>query len=840
MKRFWKNIAILAAFSLLAAGCTTDYPELNEKGLPQASALDVSIAVDQTTNYVTFTLRNKGVVPMWIFGDEKVDGNANKKYAYTQNGVMLRFRDAGVHSVEVKGYNANGISIGSKIIEFELENTYHDPFDPEPYFKALSNGTEQNWIWNSTVDNHFGCGDPAKAETAHGLDIWAAKANEKADCGLYDDVLNFASDGTYTYDPGAGGTVYVNKDSGYKSDLNPNDGNDYQVPIESYTAKYWFEQSWSDAGIEQIDLCFDKGANVSYIPFQEALDTPKYRLVESAAAKLKKELSMYIANSAIAWHYDFVPTGKILTDEEMLAGATAEGKVWVMDAAAEGHLACGPGHDDPAGWWSAKAFEKAESGMYDDELTFCPDGKYIFSPGPDGKIYINYGCTVIGPTTTGKDDLTIDWHTQEAAYTFANGVITLSAETVIGYVPGDSAYENPVFTVKELSETNMTLIVDLEGVSWQYKFRARDIEQAKVTFNGVEFTNGMVETLLSQGDNIAVEGIDFESIWVDPDFFTAVDASTLKFNAVDGEYRVLYNEKWLKVLPLKNGELATYENNKSLWIIGDGGGKPTVDNLIGWNTDNALPMAQISANTYRITLAMKCEGGSIKIFGQAGWGKEWAKSDYGKIEGNGLFEVSGESDSDGNIKTAGATLGYYTFTVVDNDGTLDLTITKAKFGDTTIYDPTSTANLWLAANPTMEYYYAPDWKQVADPVMNQNGNDYTFTLPEATTDQWQAQVKFHTSLSSNAAKTYDFYLVMTSSKDHPSVTIKLGKDGDDGTFYFADTKALAADEEFVYKMPNMAGIEMPKVMLVLDFGGNAAGTVINVRDIIFQEHREAE
>lgn len=839
MKGFWKNIVLLAALTVLSAGCTTDYPEMDRNGVPQASDLDVSIVADQETNQVTFTLRNRGMVPMWIFGEELVDGKPSKKFAYTQNGVTLRFRDAGIHAVEVKAYNANGISVGSKIMEFELENTYRDPFNPEPYFKALSNGSEQSWIWNSTVDGHFGCDSPVNLFGPDAAWWWTASANEKEGWGLYDDVLKFNVDGTYTYDPGTGGTVYVNKDSGYGNEYNPGDGNDYEVPIEGFSAKYWFEQSWSDAGIEQIDLCFDKGANVSYIPFQEALDEPRYRLMNSSSAALKKEMRMYIANSAIAWIYDFVPVGKILSDEEKLAGEGDAGKVWIMDAAAEAHIACGPNHDDPTSWWAASAYEKAESGMYDDELTFYPDGRYVFNPGPDGKIYANWGCTLIGPNDGVQVDNSLDWKLQESTYTFENNLITLPEGIVIGYVPGDEIYTAPVFTVTELTETHMTLVADLPSISWQYKFVARDSKTA-TTFDGQEFANGMVETSLTQGASIAVTGIDLEKIWVDPDFFTAVDASTLKFNAMTGEYRVIYDEKWLKVVPLKNGEKATYENAKALWVIGDGGGKPTVEQLIGWAEGEApLPMARISENTYRITLAMKCEGGSIKIFGQSGWGMEWTKDMYGKIEMDGLFDIP---ESNGNIQTGTATPAYYTFTVVDNGGVLDIKAEKAKLGSTTVYDPESAANMWLSMTlREMFYYYSPDFAQEFDhPVMEQNGNDYTLTFPEATNVQWQAQVAFKTTMSSSAAKTYDFYLEMTSTKDHPGVTIKLTKEGDDGSFYFTDRHPLTADETFVYKMPNLPGIDMEQINLFLDFGGNEAGTVVNIRNIIFQEHQEAE
>ena len=128
MKNIWQYIAI-AALAVSAAACTPEYPELSQAGLPQASDLDVTISVDQETNYVTFVMNNKGVVPVWIFGDQKIDGKTSKKYSYTDNNVSLRFRDAGEYTVEVKAYNANGLSQGSLVKTFTLNNTYRDPFD---------------------------------------------------------------------------------------------------------------------------------------------------------------------------------------------------------------------------------------------------------------------------------------------------------------------------------------------------------------------------------------------------------------------------------------------------------------------------------------------------------------------------------------------------------------------------------------------------------------------------------------------------------------------------------------------------------------------------------------
>lgn len=828
MKRFFKYIAVAMAMSLLAIGCTTEILTPDQNKLPEASSLDVVIDVDQATNYVTFSVKNTALVPMWIFGEDKIDGKANKKYAYTGNGISLRIREAGTHQVEVKAYNAHGISVGSKIVEYTLDNTYRDPFDPTPYMKAIAG----EWQWNSEVAGHFGCGEPG----TDGTNWWSCGANEKADWSLYDDRMTFTADGVYTYNPGDG-QVYVNKDSGFKNEYNTNDGNDYLAPIDEYTTSYTIENSWNDAGIEEIYLVLPEGSNLSYIPNPEALTSPRWRFLETKTSAIKKKMSLVIDNGGIAWKYEFIPAVKVATPEELLAGTSAEGKVWVLDTESRGHLGCGESVENPAGWWAAGANEKAGTGLYDDEITFYPDGKYTYSSGADGKMYINWGVTAIGPNPGAEPDIDIEWPFTEATYTFDGETITLAANTPMIYVPSDHVWANPVFHVTAISETSLTVVADNPGCYWQMIFKARDIQgPAGPTLNGTELP---AEISVSQGDLIEVGNLNLDEIWVDPDFFE-VSGNALKFKAVAGDYHFSYdkNAKWIKVVPMYNGAKATYENGKALWIIGDGGGKPTTDYLIGWNTGEApLPCAQIGENTYQITLAMKAEGGSVKVFGQADWGLEWTKDKYGTVTDNGFFHVPGD---DGNIHTIeGTEPGYYTFTFVDNDGILDMTVDKVK---ETVFDAAdATHNMWLNKNLlSMSYYYAPGWAQIADPAVEEDGNSYVISLPEATTDQWQAQVAFHTDMTSSAAKTYDFQCVLTSNQDHPGVTIKLvlsGGGDNDNIFYFADRHPLKADEEYIYRMADMPGIDMDKISLFFDFGGNAAGTEVNVRDVLFQEHR---
>ena len=152
------------------------------------------------------------------------------------------------------------------------------------------------------------------------------------------------------------------------------------------------------------------------------------------------------------------------------------------------------------------------------------------------------------------------------------------------------------------------------------------------------------------------------------------------------------------------------------------------------------------------------------------------------------------------------------------------------------FDANSNFNLWKDITPTMEFWYAPGWSQIADPGFKDDGNDYTITLPEATTDQWQAQVKFHTDLTTNAATNYDFSAVFNSDKDLTGATVKLVLDGDDGVFYFTDRIDLKANEDYIFWKSDMPGIDMPKVMLVLDFGGCQAGTTVNVSNIVLKDH----
>lgn len=476
MKTTLKYIALSMSAALMAA-CSPDYITPDQAKLPQAADFDVQVEVNQETNYVTFNMNNNGIVPVWIVGATDPIDNANgskvtgKNYAYTGNGLLLRFRDEGKHTVEVKAYNAHGISVGSQMVEFTLNNTYRDPFDPASYIKALSDGSTKTWEWNHTVAGHFGCGPFGGT----GTEWWSAGAEDKKDWSLYDDKITFGADGSYIYDPGDG-QLYVNANSGIKSEYAT--GEDYLVPWEKTTATYSVESNWNDAGVEEIYITLPKGTPMSYVADQTELDDPRYLVLENKPADMKKCLKL-VANlktsgnpDGIAWHYEFVKEGSAGGDvTDPLYGKTS--KTWVLDSEANGHIGCGPDQANAAGWWAAGPNEKAGFGLYDDEITFYADGKYVFNPGADGKIYINKDVTAIGPGTTQSEDYDIDWTVQESTYTLNGDVLTFPEGVVIGYVANNESVTNPTYVITENTEDKLVIVANFSGISWQYIYKPK-------------------------------------------------------------------------------------------------------------------------------------------------------------------------------------------------------------------------------------------------------------------------------------------------------------------------------------------------------------------------------
>ena len=813
MKTIWQYIAI-AALAVSAAACTPEYPEPKQGDLPQASALDVTITVDQETNYATFVMNNKGVVPVWIFGDQKIDGKASKRYSYTENGVTLRFRDAGEYTVEVKAYNANGLSQGSLVKTFTMDNTYRDPFDPTPYIKAVSGDGSQSWVWNSTEDGHFGCGETI--DNPKGW--WSCGANGKAGF-LYDDVMTFESDGKYTFDPGDG-FAYANKGSEYKAEAKTAD-EDYLFPTEVQTSRYTFENNWNDAGIEEIYLVLQSGSEMSYVPHKSIVEEPRYLVVESKPANLKKKMQLVaFVNTpdnpnGIAWYYEFVPYGSVIGAADPLYGY--ESKTWVLDNESAGYMGCGPDMGNSGGWWSAGPHEKDSFGLIDDEITFFANGKYVFDPGENGMVYCNWesGWRPDGYYSgDGSTDYDAPAERMESTYVMGSDAqgdyIELPAGVLYGYIPKPQVLSevNRLY-IKELNDNKLFVVANFEGISWQFIYRPKDgqvigPDQPETPVIPLDPTNYDVngEGNLWKTANMEVETWYSPGDWsggINPDYeITAGNGITVTIPEGVG------GSEWMGQTKLKS-HVATQE---------------------GKSYDFSVTLLADEDMTVTIKLTNDPE------------------------EDNDIHSFF----YDGQVTlTAGEPLVYrrsnLTQAVPGDNVMLIFDFGRSPVGSTIVaseilFQEHQDANLWTGATLNVETWYSPgDWSGGLTPDYSiTEGNGILLTIPEGVGgSEWMGQTKLKSGIATSSEKTYAFSVKLTADEDM-TVTIKLTndpeEDNDIHSFFYDGQVKLTAGETLLYVKEGLKQqVSGDNLMLIFDFGRSPIGSVIEAGNIIFMEEK---
>ena len=810
MKTIWQYIAI-AALAVSAAACTPEYPEPRQGNLPQASALDVTITVDQETNYATFVMNNKGVVPVWIFGDQKIDGKASKRYSYTENGVTLRFRDAGEYTVEVKAYNANGLSQGSLVKTFTMNNTYRDPFDPSPYIRAVSNSDSQEWVWNSTENGHFGCGpvgDP--------LGWWQCEANGKKGF-LYDDVMTFDAEGNYTFDPGDG-KAYANTGSEFMSEYNT--GEDYLFPVEESTHKYTFENNWNDAGIEEIYLVLDPGSILSYVPHKSAVEEPRFLVLESKTANMKKKLQLmstvYTPNNpdGISWYYEFVPMGSVVGAADPLFGY--ESKTWVLDNESAGYMGCGPDMGNSGGWWSAGPHEKDGFGLIDDEITFFANGKYVFDPGENGMVYCNWesGWRPDGYYSgDGSTDYDAPAERMESTYAIGSDdkgdYIELPAGVLYGYIPKPQVLsETNRLYIKELDDNKLFVVANFEGISWQFIYRPKDGQVQPGP--GPE----PVQPLDPTNYDVNGEGNLWKTANMDVECWYA-----------DGGWSQIGNPDY--EITAGNGISVTIPEGVggSEWM-GQTKLKSHVATQAGMSYDFSVTLLADEDMTVTIKLTNDPE----------------------------------ESDDihsffyDGQVKlTAGEPLVYrrsnLTQAVPGDNVMLIFDFGRSPVGSSIVaseilFQEHQDGNLWANANLDIECWYADGgWSQIGNPDYEITpGNGIWVTIPEGVGgSEWMGQTKLKSHVASSADKTYAFSVKLTATDDM-TVTIKLTNDPEENddihSFFYDGQVKLTAGETLLYVKEGLKQqVSGDNVMLIFDFGRSPIGSIIEASDIIFMEEK---
>lgn len=295
-----KNIfKYIGGFFLAAATLTACSPEEFEgadpNGIPSMEGVDFQMSVDPETNTIEVKAPDmKGCYPLWYI--PAVTEKQADVYS-TLSTLSKSFVERGDYEITLRMANRNGFSQGSVKKKFHFDNSL---IDLTPYISKLAGETSKTWRINYAEVAHLGCGESG----TDGTNWWSAGPEDKKDWGVYDDRMTFYADGSYTYDPGAGGTVYVNKDCSIFPQYNTHDDNDFMAEVDVQNSKYEIEVNG-----DNINLKFPPQTLLAYVPNDDQYNNPVWR-VESLSAK---KMVLVCDNGNIAWHY-------ILTSEEEAKG----------------------------------------------------------------------------------------------------------------------------------------------------------------------------------------------------------------------------------------------------------------------------------------------------------------------------------------------------------------------------------------------------------------------------------------------------------------------------------------------------------------------------------------
>ena len=274
-------LGTLALAGTMVACSPEEFDHMSEAGVIDAIGYGqkINIQVDQTTNQVTFTLNEtQGIYPVW-----EIDLGKGKWDVSTTNGYKRILTQSGDYVVRCHIGNKNGISTSYVEEKFHLDNSIVD------FTKYTTMLSKAPWYLDNTAAGHLGCGEPG----TEGLNWWSAGPDEKAAFGVYDNALTFSADMKYTFDPGASGTIYANKDVTIWPDYRDPDA-DFNVPVEAMTTSYNFEVDGDD-----LYITFPKGTLFPYIANDDIYNTPRYKVLNMTT----KQMTLVIDNGNIAWHY---------------------------------------------------------------------------------------------------------------------------------------------------------------------------------------------------------------------------------------------------------------------------------------------------------------------------------------------------------------------------------------------------------------------------------------------------------------------------------------------------------------------------------------------------------
>ncbi|MBO4826059.1 MAG: hypothetical protein J5506_02320 [Prevotella sp.] len=787
------------SFSVALTACSPEsFDGPDQNGIPSISGVDIDMNVDQTVNQATFKVTNMppATYALWV---------VNGSMYSTLNPMSWANNKAGTYDVELRLGNRNGFSQGSISKTFTFDNSQ---VDLTPYITRIS----RTWRINYAEQGHMGCGEPG----TDGSNWWSAAPNDKADWGVYDDRLTFDANGGYTYDPGDGGTVYVNNGCSLFPEYNTlvqDDGSkiDFTAPVDVQNASYHF-----DVDGDKIVLRLSPNTLFPYISSDDQYANPVFTVTKLT----NSEMELLYEGNGITWRF-------MLTSKE----------------------------DGNAPFMGFKA--KSEFNMWRD-ITPVMTGYYNPDPGWGNeqtpafeslfKLGNNDYDVTIPQECFAEWQAQVHFHTNlstSAANHYDFSVILSTDRDIDGVV---IKLTNEDDSESIIDEHNVNLKAGEDYVFWKSDLEGKDLSPVKLVFDfghatgetHVNIKNIVLKdhanddgTVLPDpnggGEEVKADW-DYASganMWKAVDDGSMFDAFGYYFAAGDDWHGISYEEA------THNGD--TYE----LTLPADLGKNQWQGQF---HIDTKLTAS--ASKTYNFYLVMEADNDCPQVtfkLTDSGDSNYFFEERNDVPAGTYVFKRTGLTLKEGQDATA---IRLF-FDFGGSPGGTHVKISKIYLEEAVSMNYDDADNLWKAVDDGsmlagLGYYFASgdDWHAIDYTEATHNGDTYELTLPaDLGKNQWQGQFHIDTKLTASAAKQYNFQLVMEADNDCPQVTIKLTDAGD--TNYFCESRHdIPAGEPYVFTLKGATlkeGQDADAIRLFFDFGGSPGGTHVKISKIVFKE-----
>ncbi len=838
-KNILSRIAIVAlALSLggvgggLLSSCSPEeFEGADPNGLPTMDGVDFQLSVDQETNQMVASYTAPaGTYPVWI-----LDGTSYS----TLTEVGYKNDEAGTHTVELKLGNRNGISQGSVKKTYTFNETKID------YSADFRRITGKEWRIANKEAGHMGCGEAG----TDGSGWWSAGADDKKAFGVYDDRITFTADtrkgGNYTYNPGADGKTYVNKETKWANGA----AEDVDVELGEQTAFWSFEElDWTDKEgnvSKQRYIRLSANTLFPYISSDAQYEDPLFR-VEQLTAK-KMVLVYDKPDRSIAWRF-------ILTSEEgekEWAGfdANSEFNVWKGITPAMSFY-----YNPDPGWGNEQTplFEDLfKMGDNDYNITvpqqcfaewqaqvhFHTNLQAFAATNYDFSCIFNSDRDIDGVVVklTNEDDseAIIDAHDVNLKageeYIFwvsdAPGKDLSRVKLVLdfGHATGETNINVSSIVLKDHANDDGTIVPGQQGG-----------EEPGVTWVAVDSPDNLAAGFNTKGEmNFWWSDPSWSQIG-NPEFSYADGVYTIK--AVDATVSEWQAQNSIQNVAINIEEGQAYDLRVKL-VANQELGRFTLKLCEQSDDDNTL--------VYRGDLKLADGENIIELTNlvAAYSGNKADKANKGSFTEGKFFIDLGGCPAGFELQISELIVQKHTAPAVDESdpALIDWAAADAAENLGAAFNTKGQMNFWWSD---------PSWSQIGNPEFSFANGVYTIKAVDATVSEWQAQNSIQeVDLNIEAGQAYDISVRLESNQELGRYTLKLcEQDDDDNTLlYRGDLKM--EDGENLVQFANLVAAyggnkadkanpgAFTKAKFFIDLGGCPAGFEVKVSQIIVQKHK---